>query len=330
MKQFTQSAAVSPEQLHDICAGSFRKMLVFMGIVTQKDSDFISERHVVMQAVSTALRNQAIAANNQDYLKSDNPYDFMGILTMQDHDMMSLLDSHGITREDLQAARAELESEQSYLGTLDDYRIPMIGELFSEVLDRPGLVDAALTLQQAVRSADTVYRLQQGEADNGMYYKRREICEYVFPKDLRLQEAMALHYDLVSLESDDAKPGTRYTLEQIDDRLQEKAKEAGAPEAPENVSARIVNGFSHSMDMFSNAALGKNFPESASPALSKVTDRLAALPYFCMERIGINAPMAFDNSRDLGDEPDPLTDPNFSIPKSLRSGPDRGDRDVEI
>lgn len=308
MKGFKQAAERTPEQMHDILAGRFRDMMTELSIVSEKQNAFISERQVVMKAIAVAVRDHDIAPPESLIGQNGQP-DLLRLASMDDSDLLQLLDQTGLTNERLERARESVEGDYGLNMDPVPWQVPMIGKIQGYLLDRPDVIEAMVTLQQAVRASDVLYRLQQGTPDKDNFETRREFSHIDSNEDQRLRDAVNFHFEVAMIENDEAQPGVPYDITPFKDQLRQV--------------------FHDGLSMFANSAggAGRNTP---SPFLIALEDSLTSMAHYCLNRVNALQPLLFDTeSRLSSGDPDPLTDPNFEIPAFLQTGPNRGDRDLD-
>ncbi len=305
MKSFGAAAEPTLEQFRENCSGSYKEMMVQLGIFSPTENDLITERQVIMAAMALAVKEGA--RPTPEIMGNDGNIDLLKVVSLEQTTLFTIMEEMGIDKEMMD--RAKVFAENASINDVQNFcDIPMIGRIQSEYLGRPDLVQAALALQHSVHAANIMHRLQNGEPDKEDYNRRREFSYADLSEDERLEDAVGLHYQLSVIEKEEATPGDKMDMSQHFDAIR--------------------SAFQTTVGMFDEAARGEKY-SGPSPKLIKLTDRIQDLANHCLERIGANEPMAFDLGRELErGEIDPLTDPNFEIPGFLRTGPDRGDRDL--
>lgn len=281
-------------------------MMVQLGIFSPTESELISERQTFITAMALALRG---GARPTSAIMTGNRVDLMKVVTLDPVTVFKIMEEMGIDKDLMDRAKGIADEGTVVDMQHDLYDMPMIGQIQSAYLGRPDLVQAALALQHSVRASNAIYRLQNGEPDKDDYTRRREFAYTDLTEDPRLEDAVGIHYEVSLIEKDQAIPGDRMDM-----------------------SAHfhdIRRAFGSTIDMLDEAARGEDY-NGVSPKLMKLSAQVHDIATHCLTRIGANEPMEFDMSRELGHERDPLTDPDFEIPEFLRSGPNRGDRDVEL
>ncbi len=301
MKTFQDAANPSLEQFREQCSGSYKDMMVHLGIFTPNESALISERQVVMAAMVLAL-NDGVRPT-LEVMGNNGQVDLMKVVALDQTVLFKTMEEMNIDKETMERARVFVE-DASLCDIHNFCDVPMIGRLHSEYLGRPDIVQAALALQHSVRASNIIYRLQNGEADKEDHYNRREFSYADLQEDQRLEDALGFHYEVSKIERDEGVPGQPLDM---------FAHYEG-----------IRKSFATSLTLFDEAARGESYT-GVSPKLMKLTDRVQDLANHCLHRIGANEPMDFDLGPELTREGhDPLTDPNLKLPRFLTRDRDDG------
>ena len=191
----------TPENLSKIFNMPAGDMMEKLGFLTTEQVQQSGRKQAFMVAIRNAMTAGTVAKDDVRIPQFKGNPDFLGLAKKSDIDLLKLTEALGIPDMAVQSANELIAAHQGVNAPTDTIKVPFIGQIHSALYGNKDLTQASLTIQQTIRAAETMLRLQSGKTDPTFHGKKGEFNMDNSRDDARLQHIQNFHKAVSTAES---------------------------------------------------------------------------------------------------------------------------------
>ena len=205
---------MTPQEMRKRCDLPAGIMLKEFGLMSENDFDTVGQWQATMLVLRDAAEDPSNPLQATDLPDFKGEPDLFGLMFKGDEQIAALFDKAGVTPEIFAAASkiTNPRGVETPLNSPDNtIKVPFVGPVIKQLFVDQPTYEATMTMQHAIRAADTALRMRNGETDPSLHGKKREFGFKNPDEDQRLQDTVALH-ERLSLQESTLEAGARQNI----------------------------------------------------------------------------------------------------------------------